>query len=138
MAVKANPATAAERWKTGFAGSSTKYKEGIESVKTSPGQLAAAQRPLYETNVIAAAPTWAAKMAAMPLAGWKASATNVGAARLATGAEKGAPKVSAFMSNFLPKLSQVVDSLPARGSFEQNLARFATYAQNLHAQKGTF
>jgi hypothetical protein len=130
MAVKANAATAAQAWATGF--------DGINSVTVAPGQLAAAQKTLYLANVQAAANTWATKVAAVSLQDWKTSATTTGAQRLATGATKGAPKMQAFMQNFLPQLSTVVDGLPARGSFEQNLQRFTSYAQALHAKKGTF
>jgi hypothetical protein len=138
MAVKATAATAAQAWQTGFSGASQKYTEGINAVTVAPGQLAAAQKNLYVANVQAAANTWASKVGAVSLQDWKNSATTTGAARLATGATKGAPKMQAFMQNFLPQLSSVVDGLPARGSFEQNLQRFTSYAQALHAKKGSF
>jgi hypothetical protein len=42
------------------------------------------------------------------------------------------------MTSFLPQLSSIVDSLPSRGTFDQNLQRFTSYAQALHAKKGSF
>ncbi len=138
MAVKANAAQAAEAWKTGFSGAATKYQQGIDAVQTAPGQLAAAQKNAYVANVQANANIWAAKVAAVGLQDWKNQAKTVGSMNLASGATKGAPKMVAFMNNFLPQLSSIVGGLPPRGSFEQNLARFSSYAQGLHAKKGSF
>lgn len=138
MAVKATAAQAAEAWSAGFAGASTKYAAGINAVTVAPGQLAAAQKNLYLQNVQAAANTWASKVAAVDLNTWKNAATTVGAQRLSSGATKGAPKMQAFMQNFLPQLSTIVGGLGPRGTFEQNLARFNSYATALHAKKGQF
>lgn len=138
MAVKATPADAAQAWSAGFGAAGTKYANGINAVTVSPGQLAAAQKNAYLANIQASANIWASKVAAVPLQDWKQAATTTGVARLGTGATKGAPKMQAFMTNFLPKLSSVVGGLPARGTFDQNLQRFNAYAQALHAAKGSF
>jgi len=138
MAVKATAAQAAQAWQSGFAGAATKYEAGINAVTVAPGQLAAAQKNLYLSQVQAAANTWAAKVGAVSLQDWKTASTSVGSQRLATGATKGAPKMQAFMTNFLPQLSSIVDSLGARGTFEQNMARFSAYATALHQKKGSF
>jgi len=138
MAVKATAAEAAQAWSDRFSGAATKYTAGINSVSVAPGQLAAAQKNAYVQNVQANANIWASKVAAVDINTWKAAATGVGAQRLATGAQKGMPKMQAFMGNFLPQLGTIVAGLPQRGSFEQNLQRFQTYATALHAKKGTF
>lgn len=138
MGVKATPASAAANWQTGFSGATQRYTDGINAVQTAPGQLAAAQKQLYVNNVQAAANTWATNVASVSLQDWKNAATTTGAQRLATGATKGLPKMQTFMTNFLPQLGTIVDGLPARGSFEQNLQRFTSYAQALHAKKGQF
>lgn len=138
FAVKANAADAAKAWSDGFGAAGTKYSAGIDSVTVAPGQLAAAQKNLYVQNVQAAANTWASKVAAVDLNTWKTQAKTVGSARLATGATKGMPKVQSFMNNFLPTLSGIVQGLGPRGTFDQNIARFTQYAQQLHAKKGSF
>lgn len=138
FAVKATAAAASEAWQNGFAGAATKYTAGINAVQVAPGQLAAAQKNLYVANVQAQANVWASRVAAVDINTWKAQATGVGAQRLATGATKGAPKVQAFMTNFLPALQTIVQGLGPRGSFEQNLQRFNSYATALHAKKGSF
>lgn len=138
MGVKANPADAAKRWSDQFAAAGQRYTDGINAVTVAPGQLAAAQQAAYVAGVQANAKIWASKVGAVDLQAWKNSATTIGAQRLSTGATKGAPKMAQFMQNFLPVLAGTVQSLPPRGSFEQNLQRFATYAQALHAKKGQF
>lgn len=138
MGVKASAASAASAWESGFSGAAQKYTDGINSVQVAPGQLAANQKNAYVAGVQANANIWAAKVAAVDINSWKASATGVGAQRLATGATKGAPKVAAFMQAFLPKLTTVVQGLPQRGTFEQNMARSMSYAQALHSAKGSF
>ena len=138
MSVKATAAQAAANWGTGFAGASTKYTQGIAAVTVAPGQLAAAQKNAYLANVQASANIWAAKVAAVDLASWKNSSSTTGAQRLGSGATKCQPKYQAFANAFIPQLSSVVNSLPARGTFDQNLSRFTAYAQALHALKGNF
>ena len=81
---------------------------------------------------------WAAKVASVSLASWKTAASTTGAAAARFGATKGQPKYQAFATQFIPQLSQIVCSLPARGTYDQNIARFTSYAQALHALKGTF
>lgn len=138
MAVKATAADAAQAWATNFAAAGTKYTAGVNAVTTAPGQLAAAQKALYLSNVQAAANTWASKVAAVDLATWKNQTTTVGAQRLGSGATKGTPKMQAFMQTFLPQLTSIVGSLGQRGTFDQNLSRLNSYLTQLHAKKGTF
>ncbi|HEY1716219.1 MAG TPA: hypothetical protein VGG07_25200 [Solirubrobacteraceae bacterium] len=138
MAVKATASDAAAAWASGFGAAGTKYTAGINAVTVAPGQLAANQKAAYLANVQASANIWASKVAAVDLGTWKTAATTTGASRLGSGATKGQPKVQAFMQNFIPQLSSIVGSLPARGTFDQNLSRFTAYAQALHAKKGSF
>ena len=138
MSVKATAAEAAASWGTGFSAAGTKYTAGINAVQVAPGQLAAAQQNAYLSGVQANVGIWASRVAGVTLASWKQAATTTGAQRLATGATKGQPKYQAFATQFIPQLSQIVGSLPARGTYDQNIARFTSYAQALHALKGTF
>lgn len=138
MAVKATAADAAAAWSTGVQNSGTKYSAGINAVTTAPGVLAAAQQAAYLAGVQANVKIWAQKVAAVDLNTWKTAAITTGAARLASGATKGAPKMQAFMTNFLPQLATIVGGLPARGTFDQNMSRFQAYATALHQKKGQF
>lgn len=138
MAVKTTAAEAASNWETGFAGASAKYTAGINAVSVSPGQLASQQVNAYVQGVQNSAKIWQAKMAAMDLGQWKAAAAGVGAQRLATGATKGKAKMQSFMQQFIPDLTNAVNNLPARGSYEQNMARSRAFADSLHAKKGSY
>lgn len=138
MGVKATAASASAAWKTGFAGAGQKYTDGINSVTVAPGQLAAAQKNAYVQGVQQNADIWARKVAAVDVNAWKQAAITTGVARLNSGADKGASKYQTFAGNFLPVLSSIVGSLPARGSFDQNMARSMNYARQLHDKKGNF
>lgn len=138
MAVKATPADAAAAWEQNFAASGAKYAKGTAAVKTAPGQLAAAQQDVWAQNTVAAKSRYAAKVAAVPLGAWQQACANIGTMNLASGAKKGAPKQQSFQAKFLPQLASVVDSLPARGSYEQNKAKAMQYMDQLHALKGQF
>jgi len=138
MSVKANPTDAAASWVAGMSGATTKYTAGINSVKVAPGQLAAAKSSFWASQVAQAQQKFAANVAKVSLGTWQEAAINKGAPRLASGASAAQSKFTAFMTNFLPQLSSVVSSLPAGGTFEQNVARATAYMQALHQKQGSF
>ena len=138
MAVKANATDAANAWVTGMQGAGTKYTAGINSVKVAPGQVAASRADLWAQNVANAKSKFAQNVAKVSLSQWQEAAANKGAQRLGSGAKAAQPKFAAFMTNFLPKLSTIVSSLPAGGAYEQNKQRFLAFSDALHAQAGTF
>lgn len=138
MTVKANATDAAQSWASGMAGATTKYTAGINAVKVSPGQLAAAASELWAQNVAASKSKFAQNVAKVTLQQWQNAAVTKGAPRLASGASAAQPKFQAFMQSFIPVLSNVVSALPAGGTFEANMARSMAYAQALHAQAGNF
>ena len=138
MSVKVNPNDAAQNWVTGMSGATAKYTAGVQAVKVAPGQLAAAQAGTWAANVAAAQPKFARNVAAVSLTSWQTAATQKGAPRLAYGATAAQPKMAAFMTSFIPQLANVVNGLPARGSFEQNVNRLTSSVNQLHQLKGTF
>jgi hypothetical protein len=138
MSVKATATEAAQAWVTAMQGAGTKYTAGVQAVKIAPGQLAAAAAPLWAQNVAAAQPKFAANVAKITLAAWQNAAATKGAPRLGTGATAAQPKMAAFMTAFLPTLTNIVNGLPAGGTYEQNKARFLAYSDALHAAAGSF
>jgi len=138
MSVKANPTDAAQAWVNGMSSAGTKYSAGINAVKVSPGQLAAAKSQFWASQVAQSQAKFAANVAKVSLADWQNAANTKGAPRLASGAAAAQPKFATFMSNFLPKLANVVNGLPAGGTFEQNVARATAYMNTLHQQAGSF
>jgi hypothetical protein len=138
MAVKANPTDAANAWVTGMNGAGAKYTAGVQAVKVAPGQVAAARSDLWAQNVANAKSKFATNVAKVSLGAWQEAAVNKGAARLGSGATQAQPKFAQFMTNFLPQLSGIVQSLPAGGTYEQNKQRFLAYADALHSKAGSF
>lgn len=138
MGVKVSATDAANNWVTGMGSASTKYIAGVQAVKVAPGTLAAAAAPLWAANVAAAQPKFARNVAAVGLSAWQNAAQVKGAPRLATGATAAQPKMAAFMTAFIPALSNVVNGLPARGTYEQNVNRLTNYISGVHALKGQF
>lgn len=138
MTVKANATDAAQAWVTGMSGATTKYTNGVNAVKVAPGQLASAKASFWSSQVANAQQKFATNVAKVTLSQWQQSAVTKGAPRLASGAQAAQPKFAAFMTSFLPTLTNIVQGLPAGGTFEQNMQRSMAYAQALHAAQGTF
>ena len=138
MAVKTDPTTAAASWVSGMQSAGPKYTAGVQAVKVAPGQLAANAADTWANNVAMAKPKFAKNVAAVSLSAWVDAAVNKGAGRLGSGATQAQPKMQAFMSKFIPQLSGIVNGLPQRGTFEQNVNRLTSFVTAVHATKGTF
>ena len=138
MAVTSDPNTAASAWVSSMQTASTKYAAGVQAVKVAPGQLAAAAADTWANNVAQSKPKFAKNSAAVSKESWQNSAVTKGAPRLASGATAAEPKMQAFMSKFIPQLSGIVNGLPQRGTFEQNVNRLTSFVTAVHATKGTF
>lgn len=138
MAVKMDPTTAANNWVTAMQSAGTAYTAGVNAVKVAPGQLAAASASQWAAGVAAAQNKFAKNVAAVSLSQWQEAAANKGAGRLAGGATAAQPKMAAFMSKFIPQLTNIVNGLPQRGTFEQNVNRLTSYVNAVHQTKGSF
>lgn len=138
MAVKTSAAEAAANWATGTAAAGPKYIKGVQAVRTSPTQLAAAASARWAANVAASRPKFEANLNKVSLQQWQNSAATVGAANLATGVQKGTPKVEAVMPKLIQNLTNVVNSLPARGDVNANKQRVLAFIDGMHATKGSY
>lgn len=138
MSVKANANDAAQAWVTGMQSAGPKYIAGVGAVKVAPGQLAAAKSDFWASQVAQAKSKFSTNVAKVSLSDWQNAASTKGAPRLGTGATAAQPKFNAFMGKFLPALTNIVNSLPAGGTYEQNKQRFLAFSDALHAQQGNF
>lgn len=131
-------AAAAQAWQQGFANAGTKWAAGINSVQVAPGIAAAAAKDRYVSGVTQNADKFAANVAAVSLSDWKNMATTKGQARLASGAQAGAPKYQSKIGPVLQAIGQIRDSLPPRGDIMTNLERSRQMALGLNqrAQQG--
>lgn len=127
-----DPATIAARWSQGLAGAGAKITEGVASVTTAPGQMAARQKAVYAQNVAASVDKWAANVGKVTLGDWQSAMTNKGIARIATGASAAQDKFAGFITKLLPHIAAGKASLPPRGTFEQNVQRSVAWIQHMH------
>lgn len=126
---KVTPEEAAARWAAGLSSAGPKIEAGIRSVQVAPGQAAARQKAAYTTNVAAAADKWASRVAGVSLGEWQQATIEKGVQRVASGAQAAQPKMAGFMQQFLPFVDQTVQSLPARGNLDQNIARMTDFVR---------
>jgi len=129
MIVAKDPSAVAAKWQQNASAATQSYKDGINSVTVAPGQAAARQKNAYVQGVQANADLWASRVAKVSTEEWKAAATGKGADRYAGGVAAGAPKMAAFMADFLPKVQSIANALPPRGTLEQNIARMVQQAR---------
>lgn len=120
----------------------TKYKQGIQNTTVNPMALAATAdaESRYVQNVqqsVASGKRSAALNAVNPQT-WKDNAVNVGASRLATGAQKAASKYQAFAQKWQPIYQQVSDAVKGmpKGGAANATARAAKAIQMLMAAAG--
>lgn len=132
MAVKATAQTAAANWASKFSGAGTKAQAGAEAVTVSPGALAARQANVWATNVAASVQKFQRRVGAVTLNQWQQAYITTGIPRFGSGAQKGQPKMEQFMTAFLPALTSAVQSLPPRGTYDQNKARAIALMDKIH------
>ena len=131
---------AAAKWKTSMASAGASYTDGVQSVTTSPTELAAQNEQGYLQGVTEAVASgrFAKGLRRVSLQQWKDAAVQKGASRLASGAAAAADKVSRFWTSFGPKLEQVTAQTNAMPSntFEERMAKMTAQATAVHELKG--
>lgn len=130
MAIRGNPASITEKWKTRTAGATQQVVEGVRRVTEAPTAKAARQKQAWINNTIAKQDKWERNTAAVTLEEWRA-ATEAGAQRIAAGVNAKAGKMERFLQEFLPHVENVqrqVNMTP-RGDLETNLTRMVQNAR---------
>ena len=135
-----DPNAAASKWanRLSQAASDGTLQAGVQSVTVSPGQAAARQKTVWAQNTAAAVDRWATNTAAVTLPDWQQAMINKAIPRVGQGATAAEPKMAQFLSKLMPVVENAKRSLPARGTFQQNLQRANAMATALHQAKGTF
>lgn len=110
-----DPTKVASKWATNLSNSTTSITDGVNAVNTAPGQAAAAAQATMRSRILAAIDSgkWAAAVSAVSLQSWKNSMLTVGVPRIADGANKGKPKMQAFLQSFLPYVANVQQQVRA-------------------------
>lgn len=133
-----NPTQAAQNWASRLGAATQAYTDGINGVTIPPGQSAAAAGDRWLANTTAALPRFKANSAAVQLPTWQQAAINKGAPRLASGASAAQPKMETVFAKLFPAIRSAVQSLPPRGTIDQNVERSRQFALKLNSMKGSF
>lgn len=110
-----DPAKMAARWASGLTGATQKYTEGVNSYDGNPGEAAVAHRDALVAGFNAATVP-GGKWETNTIAGgrnWKTNAAKIGAANLATGAQKGTPKQQRYWAAAGPQIADMVATVRA-------------------------
>jgi hypothetical protein len=129
---------AAANWSGSAGRAQADWTTGVQNYSGDWANATVSQGNAYITNVQAAYAngSWANGINRIGTAGWKA-ATQSKSANYATGFAAGAANQAAAAQKIMSALSNIVPSLPPRGSFQQNVTRATTLMNDLHALKGS-
>jgi hypothetical protein len=124
-----DPTSASNAWLAGMQGAASKITAGVNAVTVAPGQAAARQATVWAQNTAAAQSKYAKNVSAVSLNEWQTATINKGVSRVASGAAASQDKYTAAMTQILPQITSIVQSLPPRGTTDQNIQRAVTYMQ---------
>lgn len=130
-----DPVAATQKWVTGMQGAGQAIADGVNAVTVAPGAAAARQKNVYVQNTTAAADKWARNVQAVSLGDWKEAMLNKGVNRVGTGAAASQGKMQNAMTQLLPQIDAIVNSLPPRGDLGANINRMTQFVQKMSAVK---
>jgi hypothetical protein len=129
---------AAANWAASAGRAQTAYQQGVEGYNGDWAGATTSQQTAMLQGVQQAVTSglWAARINAVGTNGWK-QATVSKLANYGTGFTAGASKQAAAIQKIISAEQNIVPSLPPRGDFNANLNRMTSFAQQMHALKGT-
>jgi len=108
-----DPRTVADRWVSQLSGAVAKIREGVQAVTTSPTAQAAAAADKWQARL--AQPDVKAKfqrnLQRVSLTEWQNDMINKGLPRIPQGAQAAHDKFQAFLTQFLPYVNQVAQTV---------------------------
>lgn len=133
-----NAQQAAQNWVNSAGRAATDYQAGVEGYSGDwAGATTRQQSTLVNNwNQAVTSGRWAAGVNARGTAGWK-SATVAKIGNYSTGFQAGAQRQAAAIAKIIQAEANIVNSLPPRGDFAQNVNRATSFMQQLHALKGS-
>ena len=131
------PQQAAEAWIASAGRAAANWSTGVQNYNGDWAGSTTSQQAVMQTNWQQAVSSgrWAAGVQNVGTGGWK-SATTAKASNFTTGFQAGASKQAAAIAKVLQAEANIVNSLPPRGTFEQNVQRSVAVQTALHALKG--
>lgn len=130
-----NIASIVQRWQTNGAASATKYKDSIMSLIDNPLDKAADAGDRYIAGIQRAEAEGkrARGLRDYGFDNWKKVTANKGSIRLGQGMAESADRMAKAMSQLLPFIDNLTESLPPRGDLNANLARADKFARGMAA-----
>jgi hypothetical protein len=131
------PQQAAEAWVSSAGRAGTNWNTGVQNYNGDWAGSTVAQQNAMQTNWQNAVSSgrWAQGVQNTGTGGWK-QATVSKASNYTTGFQAGASKQAAAIAKILQAEANIVNSLPPRGTFDQNVQRSVAVQTALHALKG--
>jgi hypothetical protein len=108
-----DPTTVATLWANRLQASQTEIAAGVNAVTEAPGVRAARNQAGYLAGVQNSVAKWARNTSAVTLSDWQQSMINKGIPRVGPGAQAAIPKMTAFMSKWLPYVEQAAQTVRA-------------------------
>jgi len=120
-----DPTTVANLWQQRLSAATEQIKAGVMAVTVSPGKAAAAQVDAWINGVNAAREKFVRNSNAVTLQSWQTSMIDKGVPRVGPGAQAAIPKVTAFMTQWLPFVEGVANTVRAmpKGGLENGVSR---------------
>jgi len=131
------PQQAAEAWIASAGRAGTNWSQGVQNYNGDWAGSTVSQQNAMQTNWQQAVSSgrWAQGVQNVGTGGWKQATVNK-ASNFTTGFQAGASKQAAAIGKILAAEQNIVNSLPPRGTFEQNVQRSVAVQTALHALKG--
>lgn len=117
--------TVANLWASRLSASTPEITAGVNAVTQAPGARAAANVQGWIAGIQAAQDKWVRNVSAVTLSQWQSAMINKGVPRVSSGAQAAIPKMTQFMTQWLPhaeSVAQQVRSMP-KGTIDQGIAR---------------
>ena len=135
MAIRLTPQESTTKWQQRTVAAVPEYVAGVNRLQgSSPGELAAAQSDAYIQGVTQAFNKWKRNVQSVSLAEWKDRAANIGGPRIAAGVNAAQEKTLRATERNFQNIDNALAGLPARGSFEANIARMTQFVTRLHQE----
>lgn len=131
---KLSPNQLAAKWAAAMGRSEKAIQDGVDAVTVNPAEQAIAQKDTMLANYTDSVQSgrWENSMRKVRLPDWKAAMKEKGAKNAVAGAKMGQLKVERAEAEIAPIRDSIVNSLPPRGTIEQNLERAREMAMRMH------
>lgn len=122
-----------QRWVQNGTASAQKYKDSVMSLVDDPLQKAADASASYLAGIQAAEASGkrAAGLRAFGFDNWKKVTANKGSIRLGQGMSESQERYQRQMTQLLPFIDNLVDTLPPRGDLNTNIARAEKFMRGM-------